>query len=110
MAFFLESTFVGLFFFGRDRLGRVQHLGATFLLALLFGIIDALWPESSFAFSERDQDSLSRLVISSRPSLATQRLVRRVPAPAAPCRGLQETDGLPNLECQHRIVDLAPAS
>ena len=26
MAFFLESTFVGLFFFGWDRLGKVQHL------------------------------------------------------------------------------------
>ncbi|MDU2254138.1 MAG: cytochrome ubiquinol oxidase subunit I, partial [Escherichia coli] len=25
MAFFLESTFVGLFFFGWDRLGKVQH-------------------------------------------------------------------------------------
>ncbi len=27
MAFFLESTFVGLFFFGWSRLSRVQHLG-----------------------------------------------------------------------------------
>jgi cytochrome d ubiquinol oxidase subunit I len=26
MAFFLESTFVGLFFFGWDRLGKVQHM------------------------------------------------------------------------------------
>ncbi|HBB21714.1 MAG TPA: cytochrome bd-I ubiquinol oxidase subunit CydA, partial [Pseudomonas sp.] len=26
MAFFLESTFIGLFFFGWDRLSRVQHL------------------------------------------------------------------------------------
>ena len=26
MAFFLESTFVGLFFFGLDRLGKVQHM------------------------------------------------------------------------------------
>src|SRR5258708_16783967 len=34
MAFFMESTFVGLFFFGWDRLGKVQHLGVTFLLAL----------------------------------------------------------------------------
>jgi cytochrome d ubiquinol oxidase subunit I len=42
MAFFLESTFVGLFFFGWDRLSRVQHLGVTFLVA--FGSsLSALW-------------------------------------------------------------------
>ncbi len=34
MAFFLEATFVGLFFFGWDRIGRVAHLVVTFLLAL----------------------------------------------------------------------------
>jgi cytochrome d ubiquinol oxidase subunit I len=34
MAFFLESTFVGLFFFGWQRLSRVQHLLVTFLVAL----------------------------------------------------------------------------
>src|SRR5664279_5146275 len=34
MAFFLESTFVGLFFFGWDRLSRIKHLIATGLLAL----------------------------------------------------------------------------
>ncbi len=34
MAFFLESTFVGLFFFGWDRLSKVQHLLVTFLVAL----------------------------------------------------------------------------
>ena len=42
MAFFLESTFVGLFFFGWDRLGRVQHLGVTFLVALGSNL-SALW-------------------------------------------------------------------
>jgi cytochrome d ubiquinol oxidase subunit I len=42
MAFFLESTFVGLFFFGWDRLSKIQHLGATFLVA--FGSsMSALW-------------------------------------------------------------------
>ena len=42
MAFFLESTFVGLFFFGWDRLSRVQHLSVTWLLA--FGTnFSALW-------------------------------------------------------------------
>ena len=34
MAFFLESTFVGLFFFGWDRLSKVGHLMVTFLVAL----------------------------------------------------------------------------
>lgn len=34
MAFFLESTFIGLFFLGWQRLGRLQHLGVTWLLAI----------------------------------------------------------------------------
>lgn len=34
MAFFLESTFIGLFFLGWRRLGRVQHLTVTWLLAI----------------------------------------------------------------------------
>ncbi len=42
MAFFLESTFVGLFFFGWDRLSRVQHLMVTFLVALGSNL-SALW-------------------------------------------------------------------
>ena len=42
MAFFLESTFVGLFFFGWDRLSRVQHLGVTFLVAVGSNL-SALW-------------------------------------------------------------------
>jgi len=42
MAFFLESTFVGLFFFGWNRLSRVQHLGVTFLVAL-GSSLSALW-------------------------------------------------------------------
>ncbi|MES2740306.1 MAG: cytochrome ubiquinol oxidase subunit I [Pseudomonadota bacterium] len=42
MAFFLESTFVGLFFFGWDKLSRVQHLGVTFLVAL-GSSLSALW-------------------------------------------------------------------
>jgi cytochrome d ubiquinol oxidase subunit I len=42
MAFFLESTFVGLFFFGWNRLGKVQHLGVTFLVALGSNL-SALW-------------------------------------------------------------------
>lgn len=42
MAFFLESTFVGLFFFGWDRLSKLQHLAATFLVAL-GSSMSALW-------------------------------------------------------------------
>jgi cytochrome d ubiquinol oxidase subunit I len=42
MAFFLEATFVGLFFFGWDRLTRVQHLAATILMALGTNL-SALW-------------------------------------------------------------------
>ncbi|HMZ10835.1 MAG: cytochrome ubiquinol oxidase subunit I [Proteobacteria bacterium] len=34
MAFLLESTFIGLFFLGWQRLGRLQHLGVTWLLAI----------------------------------------------------------------------------
>lgn len=42
MAFFLESTFVGLFFFGWDRLSKVQHLTATWLMAIGTNF-SALW-------------------------------------------------------------------
>ncbi len=42
MAFFLESTFVGLFFFGWDRLGKVQHMCVTWLVALGSNL-SALW-------------------------------------------------------------------
>ncbi|MFB2539581.1 MULTISPECIES: cytochrome ubiquinol oxidase subunit I [unclassified Acinetobacter] len=42
MAFFLESTMVGLFFFGWDRLSRGQHLVVTILMALGTNL-SALW-------------------------------------------------------------------
>ncbi len=42
MAFFLESTFIGLFFFGWDRLSRVQHLMVTVFMALATNL-SALW-------------------------------------------------------------------
>ena len=42
MAFFLESTFVGLFFFGWDKLSKVQHLTVTWLLAVGTSL-SALW-------------------------------------------------------------------
>src|SRR5438093_2204120 len=34
MAFFLESSFVGLFFFGWDRLSKLGHLAVTWLVAI----------------------------------------------------------------------------
>jgi cytochrome d ubiquinol oxidase subunit I len=42
MAFFLEATFVGLMFFGWDRLSRVGHLVVTGLVALGTNL-SALW-------------------------------------------------------------------
>jgi cytochrome d ubiquinol oxidase subunit I len=42
MAFFMEATFVGLFFFAWDRLSRIQHLIATWALALGTNF-SALW-------------------------------------------------------------------
>jgi cytochrome d ubiquinol oxidase subunit I len=42
MAFFLESTFVGLFFFGWDRLSKQKHLMVTFLVAIGSNL-SALW-------------------------------------------------------------------
>jgi len=42
MAFFLEATFIGLFFFGWDRLSRLQHLTVTWLVAIGSNL-SALW-------------------------------------------------------------------
>ncbi|MGX9415806.1 cytochrome ubiquinol oxidase subunit I [Vibrio sp. RC27] len=42
VAFFLESTFVGLFFFGWDRLSKRQHLVSTWLVAIGSNM-SALW-------------------------------------------------------------------
>ncbi|WP_369684750.1 cytochrome ubiquinol oxidase subunit I [Devosia ginsengisoli] len=42
MAFFLEATFIGLFFFGWDRLSKVGHLAVTWLTALGANF-SALW-------------------------------------------------------------------
>ncbi len=42
MAFFLEATFVGLFFFGWERLSKVQHMVVTWFLALGTNL-SALW-------------------------------------------------------------------
>jgi len=42
MAFFLEASFIGLFFFGWDRLSRVGHLIVTWLVAIGSNL-SALW-------------------------------------------------------------------
>lgn len=42
MAFFLEGTFVGIFFFGWDKISKGQHLLVTWLLALGTNL-SALW-------------------------------------------------------------------
>ena len=42
MSFFLEATFVGLFFFGWNKLSKVKHLCCTWLLALGTNL-SALW-------------------------------------------------------------------
>lgn len=42
MAFFMESTFVGLMFFGWDRLSKGAHLAVTYLVALGSNL-SALW-------------------------------------------------------------------
>jgi cytochrome d ubiquinol oxidase subunit I len=42
MAFFLEATFVGLFFFGWNRMSKVAHLVVTWLVALGTNL-SALW-------------------------------------------------------------------
>lgn len=42
MAFFLEATFVGLFFFGWEKLSKVKHLMVTWLMAIGTNF-SALW-------------------------------------------------------------------
>ncbi len=42
MAFFLESTFIGLFFLGWDKLSKRQHLAVTFFTALGSNL-SAMW-------------------------------------------------------------------
>ena len=42
MAFFLEATFVGLMFFGWNKMSKLAHLGVTFMVALGTNL-SALW-------------------------------------------------------------------
>src|ERR1035437_11152432 len=54
MAFFLEATFIGLFFFGWSRLSKIGHLIVTWLVAIgsnlsaLWILIDNGWMQNSF--------------------------------------------------------------
>ncbi len=54
MAFFMESTFIGLMVFGWDRLSRGQHLAVTWLVA--FGSnLSALWILVANSFMQNPQ-------------------------------------------------------
>lgn len=52
MAFFLEGTFIGLFFFGWDRLSKPAHLIVTWLVALGANL-SALWILIANAWMQR---------------------------------------------------------
>ncbi len=45
MAFFLEATFVGLFFFGWDKLSQVGHLAVTWAVAVGLQLLGAVDPD-----------------------------------------------------------------
>jgi cytochrome d ubiquinol oxidase subunit I len=54
MAFFMESTFVGLMFFGWDRLSKPGHLAVTYLVALGSNL-SALWILVANGFMQNPQ-------------------------------------------------------
>ncbi|HQT63839.1 MAG: cytochrome d terminal oxidase subunit 1 [Acidocella sp. 20-57-95] len=54
MAFFMESTFVGLMFFGWDRLSKQAHLAVTYLVALGSNL-SALWILVANGFMQNPQ-------------------------------------------------------
>lgn len=54
MAFFMESTFIGLMVFGWDRLSKAQHLLVTYLVALGSNL-SALWILVANSFMQRPQ-------------------------------------------------------
>ena len=73
MAFFLESTFVGLMVFGWKRLSRMQHLVVTYLVALGANL-SALWILVANAFMQDPRgahfDPLTmRMELASLPAL-----------------------------------------
>ncbi|SPU52838.1 cytochrome ubiquinol oxidase subunit I [Bordetella trematum] len=57
MAFFMESTFVGLMVFGWDRLSRAQHLVVTYLVALGSNL-SALWILVANSFMQDPQGAV----------------------------------------------------
>ncbi len=54
MAFFMESTFIGLMFFGWDRLSKPAHLAVTYLTALGSNL-SALWILVANGFMQNPQ-------------------------------------------------------
>jgi len=54
MAFFMESTFIGLMAFGWDRLSKAQHLAVTYLVALGSNF-SALWILVANGFMQNPQ-------------------------------------------------------
>ncbi len=54
MAFFMESTFIGLMVFGWERLSKAQHLIVTYLVALGSNL-SALWILVANSFMQRPQ-------------------------------------------------------
>lgn len=57
MAFFMESTFVGLMVFGWDRLSKAQHLTVTYLVALGSNL-SAVWILVANGFMQDPQGAL----------------------------------------------------
>ncbi|MDE2120907.1 MAG: cytochrome ubiquinol oxidase subunit I, partial [Betaproteobacteria bacterium] len=73
MAFFLESTFIGLMVFGWKRLSRMQHLAVTYLVALGANL-SALWILVANAFMQDPQGAqfnpmTMRMELASLPAL-----------------------------------------
>ncbi|MDE2119308.1 MAG: cytochrome ubiquinol oxidase subunit I [Betaproteobacteria bacterium] len=73
MAFFMESTFVGLMVFGWKRLSRMQHLVVTYLVALGSNL-SALWILVANGFMQDPQGArfnplTMRMELSSLPAL-----------------------------------------
>ena len=76
MAFFLEATFVGLFFFGWDRLKKWQHLMVTMLMALGSNL-SALWILIANGWMQRAHHLLEGL--DPAPEHAVHRNVTMIP-------------------------------
>ena len=73
MAFFLESTFIGLFFFGWDRLSKAKHLLVTVLMAVGSNL-SALWILVANGFMQDPQGAhfnpvTMRMELTSLPAL-----------------------------------------